>query len=161
MELKLYEITEDIATILQAEEWTEEAETRLESLGLALEKKAENIVHFVAELEMFNGAAKAEEKRLAERRRASENRIKHLKDYMQRCLNHAERTEVEAGTYKVKLQKNPARVVVDAEENIPPRFFTIIPETKQLDRKAVAEALKKGEVIVGAHLEQGMSLRIR
>jgi hypothetical protein len=80
---------------------------------------------------------------------------------MQRCLNHAERTEVEAGTYKVKIQKNPARVVVDAEQNIPPRFFTVIPETTQLDKKAVAEALKKGEVIVGAHLEQGTSLRIR
>jgi hypothetical protein len=71
------------------------------------------------------------------------------------------RTELEAGTHSLKIQQNPPSVVVDNEEAIPPRFFVIIPETKRLDKKLVADALKKGEDVKGAHLERGTSLRIR
>lgn len=161
MNTKLYEITEGIATILQAEEWNEETERQIEALGMALEKKAENIVHFISELEMFKGAAKAEEKRLADRRKAVENRVVHLKDYMKRCLESADLMEVTAGTHKIKIQANPPKVVVDCEASLPPKFFIVIPETTQLDKKAVADALKKGEEVKGAHLARGTSLRIR
>lgn len=158
---KLYEITEDIADILTEEEWTEDTEKRLESLGLALEKKAENIVGLCTEWEAFVTAAKAEEQRIAGRRKAVENRIGHLKGYLQRCMESAEIMTMDAGTHNLRIQQNPPRVVVDSEESIPPWYFVIIPETMQLDKKAVAEALKKGEEIKGAHLERGTSLRIR
>ncbi len=51
METKLYEITENIAAILGEEDWTDETEQRLERLEMALEKKAENVVKFISELE--------------------------------------------------------------------------------------------------------------
>lgn len=157
---KLYEITEDIAAILTEEEWTEETEKRLEGLGMALEKKAENIIGLCTDLESFVTAAKAEEKRIAARRKAVENRVTHIKGYLQRCMESAEIMTLDAGTHSLRIQQNPPRVVVDSEETIPPRFFVIIPEQRQLDKKAIAEALKK-EDIPGAHLEQGTSLRIR
>lgn len=157
---KLYEITEDIAAILTEEEWTEETEKRLEGLGMALEKKAENIIGLCTDLESFVTAAKAEEKRIADRRKAVENRVTHIKGYLQRCMESAEIMTLDAGTHSLRIQRNPPRVVVDSEETIPPRFFVIIPEQRQLDKKAIAEALKK-EDIPGAHLEQGTSLRIR
>lgn len=158
---KLYEITDDIAAILTEEEWTEETEKRIESLGMALEKKAENIIGLCTEWDAFVSAAKAEEQRIAGRRKAVENRIAHLKGYLQRCMESAEIMTLEAGTHSLRIQQNPPKVAVDAEQNIPPRFFTIIPEQKKLDKKALGDALKNGEVIVGAHLERGMSLRIR
>lgn len=157
---KLYEITEDIAAIITEEEWTEDTERRLESLSMALEKKAENIIGLCTEWESFVAAAKAEEQRIAGRRKAVENRIGHLKGYLQRCMESADIMTMEAGTHSLRIQQNPPRVVVDSEETIPPRFFVIIPEQRQLDKKAIAEALKK-EDIPGAHLEQGTSLRIR
>lgn len=157
---KLYEITEDIAAILTEEEWTEDTETRLENLGMALEKKAENIIGLCTNLEAFVTSAKAEEKRIADRRRAVENRIAHIKGYLQRCMESAEIMTMDAGTHSLRIQQNPPRVIVDSEDAIPPRFFVIIPEQRQLDKKAIAEALKK-EDIPGAHLERGTSLRIR
>lgn len=157
---KLYEITEDIAAIVTEEEWTEDTERRLESLSMALEKKAENIIGLCTEWESFVAAAKAEEQRIAGRRKAVENRVAHLKGYLQRCMESADIMTMEAGTHNLRIQQNPPKVVVDSEETIPPRFFVIIPEQRQLDKKAIAEALKK-EDIPGAHLEQGTSLRIR
>jgi|LGVE01.1.fsa_nt_gb hypothetical protein len=161
MNTKLYEITEGIAKILQAEEWNEETELRVEALGMALEKKTENIVHFCTDQDAFVVAAKAEEKRIADRRKAVENRVASLKGYMQRCLESAGLMEVTAGTHKVKIQANPPRVVVSDEKSLPAKFFIVIPETTQLDKKLVADALKKGEEVKGAHLERGTSLRIR
>ena len=161
MNTKLYEITEGIANILQAEEWNEETELRVEALGMALEKKTENIVHFCSDLGAFVVAAKAEEQRIAARRKAAENRVVSLKGYMKRCLESADLMEVTAGTHKVKIQVNPPRVVVDDEKSLPAKFFIVIPETTQLDKKLVADALKKGEEVKGAHLERGTSLRIR
>lgn len=161
MELKLYEITEDIRNILLTDEWTDDTENQLAALEMSLEKKAGNIVYICAELEAFVEAAKAEEKRISERRKAAMGRVQRLKEYTKHCMEAAERDEIETGTHKIRLQQNNPKVVVDAEENIPPQFFTIIPATTQLDKKALADALKKGEVIVGAHLERGTSLRIR
>ncbi len=80
---------------------------------------------------------------------------------MQRCLESADLMEVTAGTHKVKIQANPPRVVVSDEKSLPAKFFIVIPETTQLDKKLVADALKRGEEVKGAHLERGTSLRIR
>jgi len=158
---KLYEITEDIAAIITEEEWTEDTERRLESLSMALEKKAENIIGLCTEWESFVAAAKAEEQRIAGRRKAVENRIGHLKGYLQRCMESADIMTMEAGTHSLRIQQNPPKVVVDSEEAIPPWYFVIIPETTQLDKKALSEDLKKGVEVKGAHLERGTSLRVR
>ncbi len=161
METKLYEITENIAAILGEEDWTDETEQRLERLEMALEKKAENIVKFIGELESRAAYHKSEEERIAARRKAMEARTVRLKDYLKRNLELAGRTEVEAGTHKIAIQPNPPSVYVDAEQSIPPRFFVIVPQTTRLDKKAVADALKNGEDVPGARLVRGTSLRIR
>lgn len=157
---KLYEISEDIAKILGEEEWSEETEKRLESLGLDMEAKAKNILAFCADLEAFTDKAKAEEKRIAERRKAAENRAKRLKQYIQRCMEMAGRTEIETGTHNIKIQNNPPKAIVDDEEKIPAKYFIVIPATTQLDKAALLKDLKKGEV-KGAHIEAGTHLRIR
>lgn len=157
----LYEISNEIAAILGEEEWDDQTEAKLDALGLAMEVKAKNILGFCADLAAFADAAKAEENRISARRKAAENRVASLKAYLKSCMEQAGRTEVEAGTHSLKIQANPPAVVVDDETTIPPRFFVIIPETKKLDKKLVAEALKKGEEVKGAHLERGTSLWIR
>jgi len=157
----MYDIAAEVAEILGEEEWTEETEQKLESLGMALELKAKNIVGFCADLESFSAAAKAEEGRIAARRKAAEARIDSLKAYVKRCMEMAERDELQAGTHVLKLQKNPPAVVVDDESAIPARFFEIIPATTRLDKKAVAAAIKAGEAVEGAHLASGISLRVK
>jgi hypothetical protein len=156
----LYDITDEISTILGTDEWTDETEKQLESLNLAMEVKAKNCLEFCANLDSFVAAAKAEEKRIADRRKAAENRIKQLHSYIKRNMEAVDRTELEAGTHKLRIQNNPPTVVIDDEEKIPPKYYVVIPQTTQLDKKALIDDLKKGEV-KGAHLEQGTQLRIR
>lgn len=155
----LYEISSAINAILSKEEWDDAAIAELDALNLALEAKASNIVHFCANLEAFAAAAKAEEQRIAGRRKAAEGRIERLKGYIKAAMESADRTELDAGTHHLRIQNNPPAVVVDDETAIPPRFFTISPQTTVLDKKTLAQELKKGPVD-GAHLEQGKSLRI-
>ena len=161
MNTALYEIAASIQDILACEEWTEEAEAKLEGLSMALEHKVGNIVAFSHNLESFVETCKAEEKRIAERRKAAENRVKSLKDYLLRSMLAAERTTIEIGTKKISVQDNPPSVSVLEEAIIPARFFVTIPEQHQLDKKAVAEAIKKGEEVPGAVLTRGKSLRVR
>ena len=158
---RMYDIAAEVAEILGEEEWTEETEQRLESLGMALEVKAKGIVGFCADLESFAATARAEEARISSRRKAAENRVDSLKAYLKRCMELSGREELQAGTHVVKLQKNPPAVVVDDESAIPARFFEIIPATTRLDKKAVAAAIKAGETVDGVHLAIGISLRIK
>ena len=113
MKPKLYEITEGIANILQAEEWDKATEARVEALGLDLEQKAENIARYLADQGGFVAIAKAEEQRIAARRKAAENRVASLKEYLHSCLDHAGRTEVAAGTFTVKIQKTGGSAIPD------------------------------------------------
>ena len=47
------------------------------------------------------------------------------------------------------------------ENEIPICYLTFVPARYEVDKDAVKTALKAGEEVPGAHLEQGRSLRIR
>lgn len=158
--MNLYDISEDIISILNQEEWTDETESQLESLNLALEVKAGNIVKFSANLDTFIDGCDAEIKRLQDRKKAATNRKASLLSYLKRNMEAIERTELEAGTHTLKLQKNPPRVVIDDEQKVPAKFFVVVPAQTQLDKKELAKELKNGEV-EGAHLEHSTRLVIK
>ena len=78
--VKLYELTDDFKQVQQMiEEGHEGLEDTLESIELAIEDKLENIARLIKNIEGDIAAFKAEEKRLAERRRTLENEVKNLK----------------------------------------------------------------------------------
>lgn len=161
MDLTLYSIADEINRILGTEEWDDCTEQALAHLEMSLEKKADNCAAYVANLDAFIAAAKAEEERIAARRKVAENRAEQIKDYLFRCMKAVERTKIEAGTRVISIAKNPPSVCVDEESVIPARFFTVVPEQYKLDRKAVGAALKAGEDVPGCHLHQGERLAIR
>ena len=157
MEMKLYEIAADLQDALTAEEFDEE---RLDQLAHAFEQKAGAIVAVSKVMASFVDYCKAEEKRIAEKRKAVENRKQRLFDYLQTHMEATGVAEMTTGTATVKLQKNPPKVVVDNEDSLPPKYLKII-QTTQIDKNAIKDALKAGEEVTGAHLEQGLSLRVK
>lgn len=157
--MKLYELTEEMNNLMNSEE--EVTETALQKVFGDIQVKAQSICQFITVLESDAEAFKAEEKRIAERRKAMENRAKQIKEYVKMNMQALSIPEIKAGTFTLKLQDNPPAVEVLNESAIPARFFTIIPETKQLDKKRVADAIKAGESIEGARLTRGQSLRIK
>ena len=70
------------------------------------------------------------------------------------------RSEIQTGTHTLKTQKNPPAVKIDDEAAIPARYWVVVPETKQLDKKAISADLKKGDV-PGTHLEQSERLVVK
>lgn len=159
-ELKLYEIADSIRAILNAEEWTDETVSALEQCELSLTEKVGSIAEIIRQAEASAEICKAEEKRIAAIRKAREGKSEWLKNYLLSALQQADREEIAIGTRTVRLRKNPHAVCVDDESAIPAKYYTIIPETKQLDKSRLAADLKSGEV-PGAHLTQGVRVEIK
>lgn len=160
MEMTLYEISSSIRAILDCEEWTDETTAALEQCELSLTEKVGSIAEIIRQAEAQAEMCKAEEKRIAAMRKARENKAEWLKSYLLAALEQSERESITIGTRTVRLRKNPPAVCVDDESAIPAKYYTIIPETKQLDKARLAADLKAGEV-PGAHLTQGVRLEIK
>jgi hypothetical protein len=59
------------------------------------------------------------------------------------------------------IQKNPPALKIDDEHQIPAEFLDVVPEHYEVAKDRIKEALRLGQIAPGAHMEQGMSLRIR
>ena len=165
MSIKLYELAENYKQVLRLVE-SEEVDTdtikdTLESIEGAIEEKAKNIALLVQGLGSDADIIKAEEKRLAERRKAIENKQKWLKNYLQGQMEYAGIDKLKSPTHTIALQKNPPRLELSDESKIPSKFLVHIPERYEVDKKELKEALKRGEEVEGAELAQSKSLRIR
>lgn len=179
----IYELTSEFLTLYNL---MEEGEIPADVLAGALETtreeldiKVEGYCKWLKNLEADAEGLKKEEERLAARRKTIENTIKNAKKAMTDALTVALKDEkekkVKAGTFTVRLQKNPPSVVLDDPyvENFPEQFIKV--KDPELDRKAILEALKAasaedataeakalGKELEGlAHIEQSDGIRIR
>lgn len=160
--MKLFELTHNYQQVLNLIEDGadfELYEDTLESIEEGINDKAENTAKLIKSIEGDILALKAEEKRLNERRTSLENQVKHLKEYLQHNLEICGLTKVKGQLFTIGIQNNPASVKVLDESKIPEHYF--VPHPSKLDRKALKEAFKNGELVEGAEFTQGQSLRIR
>ncbi len=162
---KLYELTgayNDIWELVN-DETTDLTviEDTLQSIEGAIEEKATNIVKFIRSMEFDVDAIKTEEKRLADRRRAVENRIQGIKDYIKAQMEKAGLDKIKTPILTIALQNNPPAVNIIEQDKIPASYITIVPEQYIPNKKAICDALKAGQSVPGCELTQGKSLRIR
>ena len=153
-----YELAAELAFLMEIDEPTDEQEQQLDNLVMALPDKVEGCCKYLANIQPTIEGLKAEEKRLSDKRKVLENKVTRFKHYIQSSMEIAGMYDVEAGTFTVKLQQNPKSVKVTDETLIPVDYLVT---TTSLDKVALKEALKDGEV-AGATLESsGLSLRIK
>ena len=157
---KLYELTGAYQNLLEVSEDipVEVLKEGLEQIEGDIEDKVNNMVRLIRNEESDIDALKVEEKRLADRRKAKENRVKAVKEYMEHNLKSLNKDKIKTPYFTVAIQKNAPSVVVEDESVIDDKYF--ITERK-LDKKAIGELLKKGEEVKGVTLKQSESLRIR
>lgn len=153
----LYELTQEMEQLMDSEEVTEDA---LVAIFGDIQKKAANICQFITCLESDVEAFKAEEKRLADRRRGMENKAKQIKEYLKENMLRLGIDKINAGTFKVALQNSPPSLVVEDVEALPAEYIDIIPARKEVNKPKLKEALKNGKV-EGAFLLQDQHIRIR
>ncbi len=175
MTIPLYELAamRDVLT-----GWLEEVEGEvtptLEAL-LADQEGAENekierVALFIREQLATVEAIKIEEDRLTARRKARENKVAGLKDYLQRNMERIGTEKVQGLLCTVALQRSPPAVTTAlTSDDLGGRyargdreFITEIPASYRLNREAVLAAWKAQQQIPEAVLvTQSRHLRIR
>jgi hypothetical protein len=159
--LKLYELSQNYVQLLELADSVDEEifQDTLSSLEEAIDDKTENMAKLIRCLESDCKAIKEEEQRLADRRKALENRISSVKEYLQNQLEVAGLDKVKRPTVTVSIQLNPPSVLVKDESLIPSHYMVPVPA--KLDKKAVLSFLKEGGEVPGCEIQQSKGLRIR
>lgn len=141
---KLYELTEMYQNIWDL---IGDDEADLETLERALENiedninfKAESMAKLIKNIDGDIDVLKQEEKRLAERRRALENKQKNIKGYLEMQLKTMEIDKVKTPLFTVALQNNPQSVEILDEDTIPEEFIIY---TKSISKKEILAKLKE------------------
>ena len=133
----------------------------LQTIEADITVKCENGIGLIRSLENLRDGMKTEAQRLTERQRIIDNRIRSIKEWYQRNLDAMGKSKVETLRGTMAVQNNPPSLKVTDENKIPICYRTFVPARYEVDKDAVKTALKAGEEVPGAHLEQGRSLRIR
>ncbi|OZB98101.1 siphovirus Gp157 family protein [Paenibacillus sp. XY044] len=122
----------------------------LEAIDDLIENKCENTAKLMKNIESDIKALKEEEERLSKRRKALQNRYDGIKGYMKVMLESSGKQKVNAGLFKIRIQKsNPSLEVIDPK--LIPNAYKI-PQDPKIDSKSILAAVKNGEKIDGVRL---------
>ena len=161
--MKLYEIDEAIenciANITDPETGEiigEQADfDLLDSLQMERVGKIEQIALWVKNLNADAAALKAEKDAFAAREKAAKNKAESIKNYLSYALNGAN-----FKTTKCALSfRKSERTVIDDIYSIPENFLKYSEPTANLNE--IKKAIKNGEEIKGAHLEETQNIQIK
>jgi hypothetical protein len=163
--MKLYEITEELSALERVLEENEgEADTEilsiLENLNLEFNEKVTNIVKFIKNNDAEIEALRNEEKRLAKKRKALENKNSWLKDYIKMNMEKNEITKVKDEIFSISLRNTQPKLLIFNEQELmnDTRFIRI---KEELDKTAIRDAIKSGQTVNGAELVENKALYIR
>lgn len=165
----LYELSGEFAKWSEYMEQTELESDMAEALRDALENmaadidfKLENYAKIIKNFESDIEGLKAEEARLAAKRKAKENAIKAMKERMTIAMQQTGKLDIKTPLFSFKVQKNTPSVVMDVNyiEDVPEKY--LIPQDPKIDKKLLKADIEAGADLDGiAHIERSESVRIR
>lgn len=134
----------------------------LEGLTGEIEQKAANIGQLIGNLTATADAIDEAMAAMKARRERIQRHADWLKGYLQSNMQASGITKISCPYFTLALRKNPPKVVITDPGQIPCDLYVYPPAPEPYpDKKAIAERLKAGETVNGAHLEQGERLEIR
>jgi hypothetical protein len=164
--MKLYELDGEMRSIfaLLDDEETEFGEERAARLEAAFEQvdkardaKLENLGLYIKNADAETEAIRAEEKRLAERRRSKERKAEWLKRYAAQSVRLF--GAVETPRVKLTVRESRSVEITDAEA-LPDDYVTV--KVERVPNKAeMLKAMKEGELIDGAELRTNYNLQVK
>nr|DAQ25341.1 MAG TPA: resistance protein [Caudoviricetes sp.] len=156
--MQLYELTEMYLNLKDMDIEEGDLNAALENIDDEIETKADNIAKVLRDFDGDIEALKAEEERLAKKRKAIENRQKQLKEYLQSSMLVLDKRKFKTDLFSFNIQKNAPSLKILDESKIPEDYYKI---EKKLNKNDLKEAVKKGLFEDAAKLVQTESLRIR
>lgn len=152
----IYEIDKEIMECVDEETGEILDKEKLDALNIERAAKVENIACWVKNLATDAEAIKTEENALAARRKAKEKKADALKEYLRYALSDA---PFESAKCKISFRHSSSVEVIN-ETLIPAEYFkTEI--VKKVDKMALGDALKGGELIDGVQLKISNNIQIR
>lgn len=166
--MRLFEITAAYQSFVDAVENGEIPESAiadtLESITATLEEKADNTACVIKNITAEILALRAEERKLAERRRIKENQVERLREYLSNALIQSGHTKIETARNKISFRKSESVKIDDESAFIEwamkdnDEYLTYKEPT--INKAAIKKALADGKEIKGAYIEQKQNLQI-
>ena len=161
--LSLYEITSGFPALMENEEISEEDKKKIEDeLEILLQQKSQNIIGYTKNIELTINAMKEEEKRIADNRKALENKMAKFKDYVKECMEKNGITKIETELGTLSIAKSPASVEIVNEDEVPSEFKQEV-VTVKIDKTKIKNNFKEtGEIPAGVNIvTTNTNLRIK
>jgi len=151
--MKLYEISDQFKELEKLEDIDQETlNDTLESLTAEFQDKSVSVAAYFLNLDSDITQLKDAEKRIADRRKAIENRSKSLKDYLLSNMQRLEISEISCPEFKITLRK-PQKVVELSSTYV--EGYTTKEWVLKIDKNAIRKALKAGVNVCHAKLVDG------
>jgi hypothetical protein len=161
MNESLYSMTErynNIVALLDDDSISQdEVNNALLTLEDELQEKGENCIKYLDSVQDKIDAAKANKKKLDAYIKALESRKKRVEKACIYALDTLQVKSIMTGWGELKAKKNPPAVIIDDVAKIPTRYQRQKIQV-DIDKVAIKAAIKAGEEVPGAHLEQAVSL---
>ena len=161
MKKSIYEISNDYLTLMneieQAEgEITPEMEAQLKINEGELQSKSIAYLAVIKEREAFVTQIDEEIKRLTTLKKRNNSLVDRLKENILNAVNLFGTIETQFN--KFSIRKSESVEVLDVNEL--PKEYKVVKVTEQADKKAIKEALKSGEQIIGCSILTNSNLKI-
>lgn len=161
--MNLYEINEAIMNLVDPETGEILDYEAFSNLAMAREEKQENMALWYKDLCAEAAAIRNEEKILAERRRACENKAERLKDFLGQMLCGSPfktaRVAVSFRTSAAVEITDEAAFIEAMEENGMTKYLTY--SAPKVNKTAIKDAIKQGIEVEGAELVQRQNINIK
>ena len=157
-ELDALEQHPETAVTLNTEELMADIENTLIELFSAIDKKRESYVHVIRSTTAHAKNLRDEARHLSNRAKRMENLSEYLKHRLHDDMTASGEVRADAGIFKLRIATSPARVVLEVPAELLPKAYQKVAVTANTN--ALRAALKDGQQIDGAVLEQGTHLRI-
>ena len=167
--MKLFELSTqyaqlvDILEAAQAGDETADLEVikdTLDSIGDAIEEKADSIARIMGELTSVELAISAELERLSKRAATIKKQKESLKSYLMAAMETAGKEKFKTNLYSYSIRNNAPSVQIIDESLIPAEYIRTKVETAP-DKKAIAELLKQKIEVAGCALVQTRTVTIK
>lgn len=159
----LYELTGKYSDVYNRDDLDDETWIdTLESIDVAIDDKAENYGKMIRMFEGENETIDQEVRRLYNRKKSNNNKIKRMKFALQESMEQTGKSKIDTGLFKFGIQNNPPHVRGGVMPEDVPEIFVSEKTEKVIDKKRLLSEWKLSNGQKYSDLvEQNQSLRIR
>jgi hypothetical protein len=164
--MNLYDLNSEYSRVMaDVMEWAEqndgeisaELEKALEDIEISIEEKIENTALYIKNLDAEAEMIKLEEKKLAERRKACENRAERVREWL--SINMDGKPFKSAKCVISWRKSESVEVAVDAETL--PAYYQNVKTTVTADKTLLKAAIKSGEIIAGVSIVEKQNMQVK